>query len=193
MPEPSTCTYTHVQRPRQAQGRPKAGPRHVDIAAPHLQVVLWVPVAVKDDAGVGRSQGDALPARLSGQQEHKGVGLAAGGARAHEAVNGCLWQQEEGRGPGARGARGWQVVLGDRGESAGAVVSSQGASEQCSGPSACCVQAAVIHPLLDMLFSDWGINGPATGCGKVETPAWNTAGQPQPQLAWGTQGQHWLD
>jgi hypothetical protein len=48
-------------------------------------------------------------------------------------------------------------------------------------------------PLLDMLFSDWGINGPATGCGKVETPAWNTAGQPQPQLAWGTQGQHWLD
>ncbi len=37
----------------------------------NLKIVLWVPVAVVYDAGVGRRQVDAQPARLRAQQEHK--------------------------------------------------------------------------------------------------------------------------
>jgi len=43
------------------------------VAASHgLQVILWVPVAIIDDDGIGRGQGDALAAGTGGQQEHKG-------------------------------------------------------------------------------------------------------------------------
>jgi hypothetical protein len=37
----------------------------------NLEIVLWVPVAVVYDAGVGRRQVDAQPARLRAQQKHK--------------------------------------------------------------------------------------------------------------------------
>lgn len=52
------------------------------VAARHgLQVVLWVPVRVVDDARVGDGQRDALAARACGQQEHKAAERWEGSAR----------------------------------------------------------------------------------------------------------------
>ncbi len=45
----------------------------------HLQVLLWVPVAVIDDDRVGRSQVDAQATRARGQQEHPCGGVRVEG------------------------------------------------------------------------------------------------------------------
>lgn len=57
------------------------------LTAHYLQVVLWVPVRIEDDAGVGSSQVDAQPACPCAQEKDKAirVGLA-------EAVDGSLAQ-----------------------------------------------------------------------------------------------------
>lgn len=55
--------------------------------AGYLQVVLWVPVRIKDDAGVGSSEVDAQPARPRAQEKDEAVGV-----RLAEAVDGSLAQ-----------------------------------------------------------------------------------------------------
>ena len=52
-----------------------------------LQVVLWVPVGVVDDDGIGSRQVDAQAACTRTQQEDEAIGLGT-----REAVNGCLTQ-----------------------------------------------------------------------------------------------------
>mmetsp|Transcript_15009 Transcript_15009/g.38568 ORF Transcript_15009/g.38568 Transcript_15009/m.38568 type:complete len:573 (+) Transcript_15009:2004-3722(+) len=58
-----------------------------DAVAPRhgLQVILRVPVRVVQDDHIGCGEGDALPASLCGQKEHKAVGVILG-----EAVDGGL-------------------------------------------------------------------------------------------------------
>lgn len=51
----------------------RASERTRECVLTHLQVVLWVPVRVEDDAGVGGGQVDAQPPGPSAQQEDKAV------------------------------------------------------------------------------------------------------------------------
>lgn len=66
--------------------RPVDRTTHLSLCT-HLQVVLWVPVWVEDDAGVGRRQVDAQASGSGAQQENKAVRV-----RLTEPVDGSLPQ-----------------------------------------------------------------------------------------------------